>query len=58
DEELSLKLGADKFIRKPVKSAEFIKIIKDVIRDIKEKKIKRKKLFLEEEEKEMPNTLR
>ncbi len=55
DEELSLKLGVDKFIRKPVKSAELIKIIKDLIRDIKEKKIKRKKPFLEEDEKEIFN---
>jgi len=36
DEELSSKLGAERFIRKPIEPDEFIKIILGVIRDIEE----------------------
>ncbi len=35
DEELALALGADKFLRKPMEPAEFVKIIKDMVRDLK-----------------------
>jgi PAS domain S-box-containing protein len=49
DEELALKLGADKHIRKPVEPDEFIKIIQGVIRDVREGKIRPKKPALEEE---------
>jgi len=34
DEEFALKLGADKFIRKPIESDEFIKIIQGIFRDV------------------------
>jgi len=40
DEELALKMGADKFIRKPVEPDEFIKIVQGVIRDVEKGKIK------------------
>ena len=40
DEEFALKLGADKFIRKPAESDELIKIIEDVIKDAEKGKIK------------------
>ena len=33
DEDLALKMGADRFIRKPVEPEEFIKIIREVIKD-------------------------
>jgi len=50
DEKFALKLGAEKFIRKPVESGEFIKIIQNVIKDVEMGKIKAKKPVLEEEE--------
>ena len=50
DEELALKLGADRFLRKPIKPDEFIKIIQGVIEDIAKGKIEPIKLVLEEEE--------
>jgi PAS domain S-box-containing protein len=40
DEELALKLGADKFLIKPIEPEEFIKIIQGVIRDVEEGKLK------------------
>ena len=49
DEELASKLGVDKFIKKPMAPAEFIMIIKQVIRDVEEGKITPKKPVLEEE---------
>ncbi len=49
DEELGLKVGADKFIRKPIEPDEFINIIKGVIGDVEKGKIKPKKPVLEEE---------
>ncbi len=49
DEELALKLGVAKYIRKPAEPDEFIKIIQGVIRDIEEGKIRREKPALEEE---------
>ncbi len=49
DKELASKVGADKYIRKPIKPDEFIKIIQAVIRDVKEGKIGLKKPGLEEE---------
>jgi signal transduction histidine kinase len=49
DEELALKVGADKFIRKPAEPEEFIKIIQGVIRDAGEGKISQKKTVVEEE---------
>jgi len=49
DVEFALKLGVDKFLRRPVEPDEFIKIIQGVIRDVREGKIKRKKPVLEEE---------
>ena len=49
DEELALKVGADKFIRKPMEPEEFINIIKGVIGDVEKGKIKPKKPALEEE---------
>lgn len=35
DEELGLKMGADKFIRKPIEQDEFLKIIRDMFEQIK-----------------------
>ncbi|MBW1911305.1 MAG: response regulator, partial [Deltaproteobacteria bacterium] len=49
DEKLALRLGADRFIVKPVDPDEFINIIKGVIRDIEKGKIKPKKPVLEKE---------
>jgi len=49
DEELAFKLGANKFIRKPVEPDELIKIIQGVIRDVEEGKVRPKKPVLEEE---------
>ena len=50
DEELALKLGADRFIRKPMEPDEFIKIIQSVIGDTKEKKRREKPVVKEEKE--------
>jgi two-component sensor histidine kinase/DNA-binding NarL/FixJ family response regulator len=49
DKELALKMGADKYLRKPLKPDEFIKIIQAVIRDMEEGKIGLKKPALGEE---------
>ena len=49
DEELALKVGADKFIQKPVEPDEFIKVIHGVIRDVEKGKIETKGPVLEEE---------
>ncbi len=49
DEELALKVGADKFIRKPVEPEEFIKIIQGVIRDVEEGRVGQQKPVVEEE---------
>jgi PAS domain S-box-containing protein len=51
DEELGMKLGADKFIRKPTEPAEFVKQIQEVLKNFKEGKIAEKKT-VEVEEKE------
>ena len=40
DEEYALKLGADKFLRKPLEPDEFMKILKGVIRDAEEAKFR------------------
>lgn len=40
DEEYALKIGADKFLRKPMEPDEFIKILKGVIRDVEEGKLR------------------
>lgn len=49
DEEFALKLGADKFIRKPVEPDEFIKIMQGVSKNLKKGEIRPKKPVLEEE---------
>ena len=49
DEELALKVGADKFIRKPAEPEEFIKIIQGVIRDAEEGRVGQQKPVVEEE---------
>jgi len=49
DEELASKVGADKYIRKPLEPGEFVKVIQGLGRDIEEGKIGPKKLVLEEE---------
>jgi CheY-like chemotaxis protein len=49
DEELALKMGADKFIRKPVEPDEFIKIVQGVIGDMEKGKVKPRKADLGEE---------
>ncbi len=53
DEELALRMGADKFIRKPTERDEFMKIIEGVIGAAEAGKIEPKKPSLEEEEKEI-----
>ena len=50
DEELALKTGADKFIRKPIESDKFIKIVQGVFEDVKKGKIEPNKPVLEEKE--------
>jgi len=49
DEELALKVGASKFIRKPLEPDEFIKCIKGAIADVEKGKVGPKKAVLEEE---------
>jgi len=49
DQELALKMGADKFIRKPVEPDEFIKIVQGVIGHMEKGKVKPEKADLEEE---------
>ncbi|MCK5051384.1 MAG: PAS domain S-box protein [Candidatus Cloacimonetes bacterium] len=49
DEEFALKLGADKYLRKPMEPVEFIKIIQDVFRDVEKGKGKFKGPALKEE---------
>jgi PAS domain S-box-containing protein len=49
DEELAFKMGADKFIRKPIEPDEFIKIIQAMMKDVKKGKLEPKKLAFEEE---------
>ena len=53
DEDLALRLGADRFIVKPVEPDEFIKIIQGLIRGVEKGKVEPKTLVLEEEEKEV-----
>lgn len=50
DEELALRIGADKFIRKPVEPEELIKIIKGVFQDIQKGEAKHKKPASEEDD--------
>ncbi len=50
DKELALKVGADSYIRKPLDPVEFIKIIKGIIKEVAEGKIKQKSKVLEEKE--------
>jgi PAS domain S-box-containing protein len=49
DEELALKLGADKFIRKPVEPDEFMNVIRGVIRRADEGRLVTKKPVVTEE---------
>jgi len=49
DEELAMKVGGNKFIRKPTEPDEFMKIIQGVIRNAAEGKVKVKKPILEAE---------
>lgn len=49
DAEFALKLGADKFIRKPIEPDEFIKIIQGIVEDVEKGKVKLKKPAPEEE---------
>ncbi len=50
DEELALRMGAERFIRKPVEPDEFMKIIQGVIRDMENGRIIPKKKAVEEDE--------
>ncbi|MDO9527581.1 MAG: response regulator [Syntrophales bacterium] len=50
DEELALQMGADRFIRKPVEPDEFIKVLRNVIRNVEKGKIRPQKSVLEEKE--------
>jgi PAS domain S-box-containing protein len=50
DEELAFKMGADKFIRKPVEPDEFLKIIQSMIGDMEKGKIEPAKPVLEEKD--------
>ncbi len=49
DQELVLKIGADKFIRKPAEPDKFIEIIQSVIRDMEKGKIKPRKAVSDSE---------
>ena len=49
DEELALQVGADRFVRKPVEPDKFLKLIRGVIRDAAEGKIRRGEPGLKEE---------
>ena len=49
DEDLALKLGADKFIKKPTEPEEFIAIIQGMFRDLEEGKLDRRKPAVEDE---------
>lgn len=48
DEELSLKLGADKFLTKPIEPEEFTQIIQGIFRDLDKGKVGQKKPIVEE----------
>ena len=50
DEALALKVGADKFIRKPLEPDKFIKIIQSAIKNVEKGKARPNKPALEEEE--------
>ena len=49
DEELTYKLGADRFILKPLKPSVFLKIIQSVVEDIQKGKVKSRKPTFKEE---------
>jgi PAS domain S-box-containing protein len=49
DEELASKVGADKFLRKPIEVEEFIAIIQGMFRDLEEGKLDRRKPIIAEE---------
>ncbi|MBE0460025.1 MAG: response regulator [Candidatus Aminicenantes bacterium] len=49
DEELAFKLGADKFIRKPMEPDEFIRVMQEVIKDAKKGKMSPGRPELKEE---------
>ncbi len=49
DEELALKLGANKFIRKPMEPEKFIKIIKNLLQNMEISQVKPKKDIIKEE---------
>jgi len=53
DEKLALKLGADKYILKPMDPEELIKIIQGMIRDVEEGKFEPRKPDFEEEQEVM-----
>jgi len=53
DEKLALKLGADKFIRKPMEPDELVKIISDLIRNTEKGEVKPREQIVAEEEKEI-----
>jgi len=50
DEEFSLKLGADKFLRKPMEPDVFLKIIQGLLRDLEKDKVKSNEPALQEEQ--------
>ena len=50
DEDFALKLGADRYVRKPVEPDELIEIVQGVLKDAERGKIARKEPLLEEEE--------
>jgi len=49
DEELAFKIGADKFIQKPIEPEEFVDIIEKTIKEAEEGKISQKDFALEED---------
>ncbi len=49
DEEFALKLGAEKFIIKPLEPNKFIKIIQSIVRDVEKGKVKIKEPALKED---------
>ena len=50
DEELALKLGADRYLIKPMEPDKLLKILQDLMRDVEKGKVVPKKPVLEEKE--------
>ena len=53
DEKLAIRLGADRFLRKPEQWDDLLKTIQDVIRDVKKGRAKKPKTLVLEDDKKI-----